>query len=209
MSRLLLLSSLVVLGVGCAGVSAHSNAMGAAMPLGYQGDEPLALRGEHITGPTSSMVVTDNGMNGRFRDRPMSLSWTYQELTGVVGSGPTRLELEEGDETRISGSFGGVPVDLTLKGEWLAGRVGDCTYALERVAGGFEGDRSCGGPLAGKLNLAFPEPLLERPLGEKAALVTLMLANYGVGTKANVSMATFARAREGQRNAHRCQAPRR
>jgi hypothetical protein len=194
MSRLLLLSSLIVLGVGCAGSHAHSRASEPALSLGQSAGEPLLVQGPAITGPSSSLLISDNAMHGRYRDTPVSLKWNWQLLSGAVGSGATRLELAEGDDTRFWGSFGGMPVDLTLKGEWLYGSVGYCGYLLQRTEGGFVGKRSCGGPMD-ELEMAFPAPLLERPLGEKAALMTLALVNSTNVYSPNISLAQFARSR--------------
>ncbi|WNG40311.1 hypothetical protein F0U61_46485 [Archangium violaceum] len=195
MSRLMLLSCLMLLGVGCAGTKAHTRAGESALPLGYRGGEPLVVDGAFITGPTSSLIIDDNAMRGRFRDIPVSLAWTWQELTGTVGPNTTKLELAEGDDTRVWGSFAGMPVDFILEGDWLYGRVGTCLYVMQRNEGGFKGRSNCGNPLEEYLQVAFPAPLLERPLGEKAALMTLMLANVATMNSPTVGMARFTRPR--------------
>jgi hypothetical protein len=196
MSRLLLLSGLILLGVGCA--SSQASLTGApGQPLGHPAWEPLRVEGQAITGPTSSLLISGEAMRGRFRDIPISLQWTWQELTGTVGSSSTRLELAEGDDTRIWGNFGGVPVDLTLDKGWLYGRVGGCRYALQRNEAGFVGERSCSGPLEGALQVDFPASLLERPLGEKAALVTLVLADFSRPSASILSLARFTRPGPG------------
>jgi hypothetical protein len=193
MSRLLLLSSLLVLGVGCASTGSASRAEGPALPLGQPAGEPLLVQGSAITGPTSSLVVSGDAMRGRFRDVPVSLKWNYQEITGSVGSGGTRLELAEGDDTRIWGMFGGAPVDLVVDKEWLHGQVGGCGYILKRTEAGYSGRRSCGGPLEADLQVAFPAPLMERPLGERAALMTLMLVNTTTTYSPSISLSRFTR----------------
>ncbi len=193
MTRLMLLSSLIVLGVGCASTGSASRAQGPVLPLGQPAGEPLQVQGSTITGPTSSLVVADDAMRGRFRDLPVSLKWNYQELTGTVGSRGTRLELAEGDDTRIWGVFGGAPVDIVVKKDWLHGNVGNCGYVLKRTELGYSGRRSCGGPLEADLQVAFPAPLLERPLGEKAALMTLMLVNTTSTYSPTLSLSRFTR----------------
>ncbi|PTL81238.1 hypothetical protein [Vitiosangium sp. GDMCC 1.1324] len=195
MSRLLLLSGLVVLGVGCAGTQANSRAGEPAFSLGQGAGEPLRVQGSVITGPSSSLVINDDTLRGRYRDMPVSLKWTWQDLTGAVGSYGTRMELAEGDDTRVWGSFGGMGVDLTLNGDWLYGSVGACGYVLKRNEAGFAGQRTCGGLLEEGLQVAFGAPLLERPLGEKAALLTLMLVNTTSTYTPNLSMAQFTRPR--------------
>jgi hypothetical protein len=193
MSRLMLLSSLLVLGVGCASTGSASRADGPALPLGQPAGEPLLIQGSAITGPTSSLVVTDDAMRGRFRDMPVSLKWNYQQLTGAVGNWGTYLELAEGDDTRVSGIFGGSQVDFIVEKDWLHGHVGGCGYILQRNETGYSGRRSCGGPLEADLQVAFPAQLMERPLGERAALMTLMLVNTTSTYSPSVSLARFAR----------------
>jgi hypothetical protein len=177
MSRLMLLSGLLLLGVGCASTGSSTRTSEPALALGQQAGEPLLVQGSSVTGPASSLTISEDGMRGRFRDLPVSLKWDHQEVTGMVAGRGTRLELAEGDDTRIWGLFGGAAVDLTLEGEWLRGRVGGCGYVLKRHEGGYVGRRTCGGPLEPNLQVAFPEPLLARPLGERATLMTLMLIN--------------------------------
>ncbi|MFY0571484.1 hypothetical protein ACN28E_47695 [Archangium lansingense] len=195
MSRLLLLSGLILLGVGCAGSHANSRVGEPAYSLGHPDGEPLLVQGQYITGPASSLVIAEDSMRGRFRDQPVSLTWTWQEVTGAVAEHETRLELAEGDDTRVWGSFGGIPVDLTLDKEWLYGNVGGCGYALQRNEDGFVGQWSCGGPLEEDLRVAFPSPLLERSLGERASMMTLMLVNFTKTYSPSVSLARFIRPR--------------
>ncbi|KFA87058.1 hypothetical protein [Archangium violaceum] len=195
MSRLLLLSGFMLLGAGCAGSHSHFRTGGPAYPLGQPAGEPMLVQGSYVTGPASSLVIDDQSIRGRFRDRPVSLSWTWQEVTGSVDARGTFLELAEGDDTRVWGSFGGMPVDLTLDKEWLYGNVGGCGYVLRRAEDGFVGRRSCGGSLEGDLRVDFPEPLLERPLGERASLMTLMLVNFTSTYSPVMSLARFARPR--------------
>jgi hypothetical protein len=193
MSRLMLLSSLIVLGVGCASTGSASRAEGPALPMGQPAGEPLLVQGPAITGPHSSLVISGDAMRGRFRDVPVFLRWDYQELTGSVGRAGTRLELAEGDDTRFWGVFGGAPVDITVKQDWLHGQVGGCAYILQRTEDGYSGRRSCGGPLEPDFKVAFPTPLLERPLGERAALMTLMLVNTTTTYSPSLSLSRFTR----------------
>lgn len=194
MSRLLVMSGLMLLGVGCAGSRANGRAEEPALALGEPAGEPLLVQGSAITGPSSSLVISDNGMHGRYRDSPVSLEWSFQQLTGAVGAYETKMELAEGDDTRLSGSFGGMPVDLILAGEWLYGNVGGCGYALHREGEGFTGRRICGGPVD-LVSVSFPAPLMERPLGEKAALMSLMLVNTTTNFNPGISAADFTRPR--------------
>lgn len=195
MSRLLLLSGLIVLGVGCASSQSASRAGGPALSLGHAGGEPLRVEGSAITGPSSSLALSDHGMRGRFHDQPVALTWTWQELTGSVAGRGTRMELAEGDDTRLWGSFGGLPVDITLEKDWLYGYVGGCGYVLQHNEAGFVGERSCGDSLESIIQLDFPAPLLERPLGERAALMTLMLVDFTRPAASALSMARFVRPR--------------
>jgi hypothetical protein len=174
MSRGLLLSGLILLGAGCASTRSEVPT-GPAYSLGHESGEPLLVRGSAITGPSSALTLSDNTLKGRYRNMPVDLEWTVQELTGSVASRGARLALAGGEDTRIQGTFGGARVDLTVDKASLKGRVADCSYELMRQGDGYLGRSSCSGALAPDLRLAFPEHLLERPLGERAALVTLVL----------------------------------
>jgi hypothetical protein len=174
----LMLSGLLVLGaVGCAGTGGARHAGASAVHMNQDTDEPLVLAQGAITGPRSSLGVTEEGMNGRFRDQPVALRWTYQELAGNVGTRKTRLELAEGDDTRIWGFFAAQPVDLILNGPWLYGYVGSCVYIMQQRAAGFHGKRDCGAGTEDGIAMSFPDDLKQRPLGEKAALLSLTFAN--------------------------------
>lgn len=178
MKRLLLSTATVLslLGTGCA---ATSGAQGSAsgVPLGNASTEPLRLDGPALTGPTSSLLIAEDGMRGRFRTRPVALQWTHQEMTGSVGDLATRLQLAEGDDTRVWGTFAGMALDLTEDGTWLHGRVGLCAYALKRDGDTLRGMRDCGTALERGIEVSFPQTLAARPVGERAALMALMLVN--------------------------------
>ena len=178
MKRLLLSTAtvFVFLGTGCAATSGGRASTGS-VPLGDASGEPLSLAGAAITGPNSDLVIEEDGMRGRFRTRPVTLKWDYQQMTGSVGEMATRLQLAEGDDTRVWGTFGGMAVDLTEDGTWLHGRVGNCAYALKREGDGFKGMRECGKVLEKDIAVSFPQALAARPVGERAALMTLMLVN--------------------------------
>ncbi|NTX09334.1 hypothetical protein HUA74_11285 [Myxococcus sp. CA051A] len=166
-SSLVLISALTT---GCA-----TTARGVA--LGDAAEESLRLEGGAITGPSSTLSITENAMHGRYRRDPVSLEWDYQKMTGSVGYRATRLELAEGDDTRVWGTFGGMTVDLTEDGTYLHGRVGPCAYVLKREGDTLTGVRECGSALEKDVTLAFPATLHQRPLGERAALMTLALVN--------------------------------
>lgn len=202
MKRLFLSAlALSLLSTGCAATSgAHSP--GGGMRLGDSSEEPLRLEGDSITGPKTSLRMGEDGMHGRYLTRNVSLQWNYQELTGSVGERPTRLQLAEGDDTRVWGSFGGMPVDLTEDGTWLHGRVGRCAYALKREGDGLQGMRDCGGSLERDIAVSFPQQLASRPVGERAALMTLMLVSTQapeltprVGISSNAAIETGIRTR--------------
>lgn len=178
MKRLLLTTAaaISILSTGCAATSG-ARASGSGMALGGDSEEPLRLDGTAITGPNSSLSIAESGMRGRYLTQPVSLQWDYQKLTGTVGAQTAHLQLAEGDDTRVWGSFGGLVVDLTEDGTWLHGRVGMCAYALKREGDGLQGMRDCGGSLERDIAVSFPQALASRPVGERAALMTLMLVN--------------------------------
>ncbi|KFE71532.1 hypothetical protein [Hyalangium minutum] len=196
MSRALLLSSLLCLTVGCAGASTGLRAEGEKVRMGQRSAEPMVVTNRYITGPSSSISLRNDGLRGRFRNQPVELQWNYQNVTGVFGAQPTRLELSEGDDVRASGTFGGAPVDLLMKGDVLVARVGLCAYYLNRVEGGFSGKRDCSGPLEEGFSVDFPESLQARPVGEMASLLTLALVSYTDTYSPAVSIARFSAPRE-------------
>jgi hypothetical protein len=172
-----MLSGVLLFGVGCAGTGGALRTGEAPIRMNQDTDEPLLLANGAITGPSSSLNLSENGMNGRFRNLPVELQWSYQELSGNIGQRKTRLELAEGDDTRIWGHFATLPVDLVLAGPQLYGYVGACVYVMQQTAEGFEGKRDCGLGTQEGVALGFPAPLQQRALGEKAALLTLTFAN--------------------------------
>ncbi len=203
MKRLLLstITATAMLGTGCAATSGPHGAS-SGLPLGDASGEPLRVEGTSITGPNSALSISGDAMRGRYRSHPLSLEWDYQKLTGSVGAQPAHLELAEGDDTRVWGSFGGMPVDLTEDGTWLHGRVGRCAYALKREGDGLQGMRDCGGSLERDIALSFPQQLASRPVGERAALMTLMLVSTQapevvprVGISSNAAIETGIRTR--------------
>lgn len=196
MSRSLLLSSVLVLSVGCAGAGNGLRAERGSARMGQHSAEPLVVSDHSITGPSSSLALSEAGMRGRFRDQPVDLKWDFQRVTGMVGAQAAKLELSEGDDTRASGSFGGARVDMLLKDDVLLARVGACAYYMTKVDGGFSGKRDCAGPVEEQFYVDFPESLQARPLGQMATLLTLALVNYTDTYSPDVSMARFAAVRE-------------
>lgn len=179
MKRLFLstLTTLCLLGTGCAATSGAQATSTSGVPLGNASIEPLRLDGTSLTGPTSSLHVDADGMRGRFRTRPVALEWDDQKMKGSVGERATDMKLSQGAETRAWGTFAGIIVDLTEDGTWLHGRVGMCAYALKRDGDTFKGMRDCGARLERGIEVSFPQELAAKPVGERAALMTLMLVN--------------------------------
>jgi hypothetical protein len=152
--------------------------------------EPLVVTHTYVTGPSSSLRIREDGMHGRFRDELMSLKWDYQKVTGILGTRPTHLELSEGDDTSIVGHFGGSPVHIFLKDEWLLARVGPCAYSLKRTLEGYTGERNCPGAREEPFLVDFPESLQDRPLGQMATLLTLAFVDYTDTYSASASLAS-------------------
>jgi len=178
MSRLLL-SGLVMLGVGCASTGATGGADVPGLPLGPSDNEPMLLRGNSITGPYTSLSLVEGGVRGRYGNEPLNLEWTDQEIAGVVGGVAASIQLTpDGDATHIHGSFGTVAVDFRLQGPWLRGRFGRCNYDTERTSEGFVGRRSCGGKKEkDQIRVNFPASLAQRPAREELGLLVLAFAN--------------------------------
>jgi hypothetical protein len=179
MERLFLSTVIAVslLGTGCAATSGAQAVSARGVPLGNASVEPLRLDGTSLTGPTSSLHVDATGMRGRLRTRPVALEWDQQTMKGSVGERATDMRLSQGEETRAWGTFADLSVDLTEDGTWLHGRVGLCAYALKRDGDTLKGMRDCGARLERGIEVSFPQELAARPVGERAALMTLMLVN--------------------------------
>ncbi|WP_342378890.1 hypothetical protein NVS55_05735 [Myxococcus stipitatus] len=171
LSSSLALLTVSMLATGCATTARPG------VPLGDAAEESLSLADDSITGPTSTLSIAQTGMHGRYRRMPVSLEWNYQTMTGTVANQATRLELAEGDDTRVWGTFAGLATDLTEDGTWLHGRVGPCAFVLKRDGDALSGSRRCGGMVENDFRVAFPARLFERSLGERAALMTLALLN--------------------------------
>jgi hypothetical protein len=175
MSRLLL-SALVVLGVGCAGPTGAGPGS-TALRLGPADREPLMVQGEDITGPSTSLALKDDSLRGLLRGAALSLELTPEVLSGTINGALTRLEFTSKDDaTLVKGSFGGAIVDLRLRGPWLTGRFADCYYDTEQTSEGFVGQRNCSGMRHEQIRVFFPERLGERSPLEQRALLTLALA---------------------------------
>ncbi|MBF5045844.1 hypothetical protein FGE12_25770 [Aggregicoccus sp. 17bor-14] len=173
--------AIAVLAVGasaCSGTGSGVRAEADAPRIGATSSEDLVVGARGVVGRTTDLRVSESSMRGRFREVPVDLSWNGQYLKGVVGGQLTRLELAQGDDTRLLGSFAGMPVDLVIEKGGLSGRVGECHYALFRVKGGFRGPTACGGARQRDSELAFSEELTEKPLGQQAALLALTLSPH-------------------------------
>ncbi len=162
----------------CATTPALSPNEGPDYRLGQQAGEPMLVSGRAITGPATAIQLLEHGARGRFRDAALELAWTETALTGTAGQRAAQLTLEEGEgKTRVWGYLGSIRVDYTLTAETLQGQVGLCVYDMRREPGGFVGQRSCSGPLEAAFAVHFPQPLMERPLGERALMMTLAFVN--------------------------------
>ncbi|QSQ10907.1 hypothetical protein [Myxococcus landrumensis] len=181
-------SSLVLLTVSVLSTGCATTRPGA--PLGDAAEESLSLADDAITGPTSALSIAQTGMHGRYRRQPVSLEWDYQTMTGTVANQATRLELAEGDDTRVWGTFAGMATDLTEDGTWLHGHVGNCAFVLKRDGDVLSGVRDCGSALEKDITVAFPASLFERSVGERAALMALALLN--TRTPAGVPSTAFS-----------------
>lgn len=176
MSRLLL-SALVVLGVGCAGPSGARREASEPVRLGPEDREPLVLEGGEVTGPTTSLRLRDGTLQGSLFNTPTLLHVTDAEVGGTIGVANTELRLTPHGEdgTLIQGSFAGKPVDLQLRGPWLTGRFNQCQYDTEHTSQGYVGRRTCYGRTEDNIRVHFPEVLTGLPLRDKVTLLALAL----------------------------------
>ncbi len=175
MSRLLL-SALVVLGVGCAGPTAAGPGSNA-FKLGPADREPLMVQGEDITGPSTSLALREGTLRGSLRGAALNLEVTPEEISGSINGALTRVAFTpQEDATLIQGTFGGAIVDLRLRGPWLTGRFADCYYDTEQSSEGFVGVRTCSGMRNEQMRVFYPEALGQRSPVDQRALLTVALA---------------------------------
>ena len=176
--KALAIAVLAVSLTACSSARSNLQAQSSAPRIGAMGSEDLLVGERQVVGRTSSLSVDEDQLRGRYRSIPVDLSWNAQYLKGTVAGQHTRLELAEGDDVRLQGSFAGMPMDLVIEKGGLSGRVGECHYALFRVKGGFRGPATCGGARQDDSVLMYPDELTQKPLGEQAALLALMLSPH-------------------------------
>jgi hypothetical protein len=188
--RSVMLSAVLVLAAGCMHDPAEAPEAGApaehgcseAFVLRVVGSQPIAVRvGEaEIVGPEVALALYEDdarwALRGRAFDRPVDLELTSSEVAGSVGGLPLRVVVtREGEGLHVRGLVRGQISEFRLDGQTLSGRVGRCSYDLDRSGRTYEGRRSCAGASIQIVSLQLPASLARWNAPEMAASISVLL----------------------------------
>jgi hypothetical protein len=180
--RSLLFACLVALGAGCAhSTSQEAGGDAAVGPTGqysYQSSEgayTVTLTPSALTGPDYQLSRTPDANRGQIGGRTIDLSWTKDGVSGSYGGQPVRLTLEPtGDGTRMSGLWGGAIGNLLLGPKSLEGKIGRCSYSMDRMGQQLTGQSTCGAAPS-NTTVSLPQGIAEPLDGQSAAVLALLL----------------------------------
>jgi hypothetical protein len=96
-----------------------------------------------LTSPEYQVSRTSDGLRGRVGSRPISVKTEGNKITGALGNQPVNMNVTtEGSTTRIQGLWGGTISNLTVSPQELSGRIGRCSFSMQRAQSGAPGDYS-------------------------------------------------------------------
>jgi hypothetical protein len=115
-------------------------------------------------------------IRGRAFGRPVNLDATDGRVAGLFGGRPVDLSVaRHGGALHVEGLSRGEPTSFVLGPRVLQGRVGRCSYELQRRGElGYEGRRSCGGPTE-RVTLRIPTMLACWSDEARAASLAILL----------------------------------
>jgi hypothetical protein len=138
-----------------------------------------SLSDRGLYGPSVSLLREHAGYRGQVLDQSVNLSWDDHQVKGLANTASVNLRWkEEGQVLHINGLYAGMLTNLRVSDEALEGSLGPCSYQLRWDGGSYFGDRSCGGELQRFTSVELPGDLTSRPMGERVALVALILSPY-------------------------------
>ena len=181
------LSLLVLMLAGCATAPVQSAAPGWKLLSATPGTEEIQVQtSEHLNRAT----VTEAGARGPFLDlkrvpgklqgtsgvdRPVTLEQKGNEMIGRVAGDSFDLTLQpDGEETRVTGQFGGMPTTFWLSPGRIRGSVATCRFDLVWGSGRYTGGRTCG-PQSDTVSLLLPVALSSWSDPEVASLLAIMM----------------------------------
>lgn len=180
--RSLLFACLVALGAGCAHSPSQKAGDDASVgPTGqysYQSSEgayTVTLTPSALTGPDYQLSRTPDAIRGQIGGRTIDLSWTKDGVSGSYGGQPVRLTLQPaGDGTRVSGLWGGAIGNLLLGPKSLEGKIGRCSYSMDRMGQQLTGQSTCGAAPS-NTTVSLPQGIADPLDGQSAAVLALLL----------------------------------
>lgn len=129
-------------------------------------------------GPEVDVGRYDDGktIRGKVDNRVIDMSITGTKATGIWGSGPINLTVDEaGDQLKFNGLVAGRPSTWSASGEAIQGTIGFCAYDLKRAGGDvYGGSRSCAGGI-NNVTVTFPSTITEwEPINIGVLMALLM-----------------------------------
>ncbi len=174
----------VVLAVGCASTSGSKTKVHTTadpeqrftmVGSGLQTTAVIAKTGAQ--GPQINVGRFDDGktIRGTVDGRVLDISVTANRASGVWGSGPMNVDVEEqADQLRMNGLVAGRPSTWTASREAIQGTIGWCAYDLRRQGDSYVGSRSCGRGI-GNVTVSFPTSIGEwEPINVGVLMALLM-----------------------------------
>lgn len=133
------------------------------------------LTGDSVASPDLQFYRGPDAVRGRAFGRPVNLNIKGDEVSGTVGDGPTRLQLnsQPGGGLEAVGMFGGNLSRFKVTPKEISGTVGACSYQLQFTGTRYEGSRACHGRIESPVFLELPATLAEG--GDAQAVATLGL----------------------------------
>lgn len=133
---------------------------------------------EALSGPAVQVQRTEQGFRGFAFNQTVDLRAQENKVTGFIGSRPVELFITSEDSgVVLRGTYAGTLGRLELTPEGVNGTVGACGYSLRKATvpkATYDGQRTCRTPPE-PITLTIPSALMEKPTGEMAAVLALLL----------------------------------
>lgn len=178
----LLFACVVLLGAGCAHSPASSGQTpGVSGPAGQfsfqsgEGAYTVNVTPTELSGPNFQISRYPDALRGQLDGRPIDLEWTQEGVQGVYGSQPINLKLEPTQQgTRLHGMWGGRLGDLLVSDQAVNGKIGRCSYTLDRTGEQLSGQSTCGAAPS-NTHITLPAGLSTPLDGQSAAVLAVLL----------------------------------
>ncbi|MBS2028013.1 MAG: hypothetical protein JST54_08935 [Deltaproteobacteria bacterium] len=166
------------LGLAACATTSSQPVEGSQFDLSSRGGSMSAsCSGASCTGPQISVRAEGNQVRGLLGNQAVNVTTSDKEVKGSVGSEPVQLQVRpQVDGLSINGTFAGQLGSLQVADQYIQGRVGRCSYDLKAEGPNrYRGNRSCGG-LPQPTFVTLPSNLAEKPQGQRAALLAMLLS---------------------------------